>query len=155
VALRAQLSHLDPAIERIRPYLTSYRPSRALGAVPAIEHAQADSTASVRPQRRVTPEILSELIKGYEAGDTTYELADRHGLNRTTVAAHLRSAHVSIRMDGLTGPQIERAADLYTAGWSLARVGRAVGADAETVRKRLRECGVTMRSPNPLRADAS
>jgi hypothetical protein len=48
-------------------------------------------------------------------------------------------------MDGMTPEQIHQAADLYNEGWSLARVGRAVGADAETVRKRLREVGVAMR----------
>jgi hypothetical protein len=36
--------------------------------------------------------------------------------------------------------------ECYRAGWSLAKVGREVGADAETVRKRLRDRGVAMRS---------
>jgi hypothetical protein len=77
---------------------------------------------------------------------TTYQLARKHGLNRNTVAAHLRSAGVTIRMDGMTPDQIEFAANCYQAGWSLARIGLEVGADAETVRKRLWEQGVTLRS---------
>lgn len=40
----------------------------------------------------------------------------------------------------------EGAYQYYRAGWSLAKVGREVGANAETVRKRLRERNVTMRS---------
>ncbi len=49
-------------------------------------------------------------------------------------------------MDRMTPEQIQQAADLYAERWSLARVGSAVGADAETVRKRLREVGVATRA---------
>jgi lambda repressor-like predicted transcriptional regulator len=94
----------------------------------------------------VSADLLSDLIAGYESGETTYQLASTHGLNRNTVAAHLRSAGVSIRMDSMTPEQIELAMEYYRTGWSLARIGHEVGADAETVRKRLRERGVTLRS---------
>lgn len=50
----------------------------------------------------------------------------------------------------MTTEQIEQAADYYRAGWSLARVGREVGADAETVRKRLRERGIPTRSASKI-----
>lgn len=103
------------------------------------------------PQRRVSPEMLTELINGYQDGSTTYELARRHGLNRNTIAAHLRSAGVTIRMDGMTPDQVELAAECYRAGWSLAQVGRRIGADAETIRKRLREHGVVIRNPSTSR----
>jgi hypothetical protein len=99
-----------------------------------------------RPQQRVTASLLSDLVAGYEAGQTTYQLARKHGLNRNTIAAHLRSAGVTIRMESMTLQQIDQAVEYYRAGWSLAKIGRAVGADAETVRKRLHEYGVTMRS---------
>lgn len=49
-------------------------------------------------------------------------------------------------MDGMTPEQIEQAVEYYGAGWSLAQIGREIGADAEAIRKRLRERGITMRS---------
>jgi lambda repressor-like predicted transcriptional regulator len=99
---------------------------------------------SGRRQRQIRPstDLVARLVAEYEGGATTYDLATRHGLHRNTITAHLRRVGVTIRMDGMTPEQIQQAADLYAEGWSLARVGRAVGADAETVRKRLREVGV-------------
>jgi hypothetical protein len=138
VALRGQLSHLRPEASRIE----SVRSLQG-EAVPRQHRGEAAGgpsslPAGRPPQRRVTSDLLSDLIAGYEAGQTTYQLADKHGLNRNTVAAHLRSAGITIRMDGMMPDQIERAEEYYQKGWSLARVGREVGADAETVRKRLR-----------------
>lgn len=147
MALRAQLSHLRPALRRVRPQQAGSRPAQALLTVSTHDREQADSPAAERPpQRRVTPALLAELVDGYQAGRTTYKLGRQHALNRNTVAAHLRRAGVTIRMDGMTPAQIEQAAASYRAGRSLAQVGREVGADAETVRKRLRERGIVIRS---------
>lgn len=45
----------------------------------------------------------------------------------------------------MTERQIDRAVELYESGLSLIQVGKRVGADAETVRQRLRERGVVIR----------
>lgn len=65
------------------------------------------------PQQRGTAERLSELAAGYGADQTTYQLAEKYGLNRNTVAAHLGSVGVTIRMDGMTPQQIEQAVECY------------------------------------------
>lgn len=117
MALRAQLSHLSPALRRVRPQPAGSRPAQALLALSTHDREQADAPAVERPpQRRITPELLAELVDGYRASRTTYELARQHGLNRNTVAAHLRRAGVTIRMDGMTADQIEFAANCYQAG---------------------------------------
>jgi len=146
VALQAQLSHLRPEVGRLER--ARYQHGRAAGQHRGEATDERSSLTSGRPpQRRVTAGLLSDLIRGYEGGETTYQLADKHGLNRNTVAAHLRSAGVSIRIDPMTPAQIEYSTQLYAEGWSLAKIGCELGADAETVRKRLREVGVVMRSP--------
>ncbi len=81
----------------------------------------------------------------YRAGQTVYQLAEAYGINRHTVAQHLRASGVRMRLDGMTTEQIEQAAVLYESGWSLARIADRFDVTAKTVRTRLREQGVPMR----------
>lgn len=138
MALREQLSHLRPEVRRASPVVTMPPPAHGRPCDPL--------PASKPPQRRITPELRKRLIDGYEAGQTTYELARRFGFNRNTIASHLRRAGVTIRMDGMTEDEIEQAISYYRNGWSLAQIGHVLGADAETVRKRLREAGLARRN---------
>ena len=147
VALRAQLSSLRPEVARIRARRVSCPVVRAATDREPIRDVRDATVVTGRrqPQIRPSADLVARLVAEYEGGATTYDLANRHGLHRNTITAHLRRADVTIRMDRMTPEQIQQAADLYAEGWSLARVGRAVGTDAETVRKRLREAGVTIR----------
>jgi transposase-like protein len=150
VALWAQLSHLRPEVSRLGR--ARYRRQTNPPSGDELATSGAFGLPATRPPlQRVTADLLSYLITGYKAGQTTYQLARTHGLNRNTVAMHLRTAGVTIRMDGMTPEQIEQAVEYYRAGWSLAKIGREVGADAETVRKRLCERGVPMRSFSRMR----
>jgi DNA-binding NarL/FixJ family response regulator len=44
---------------------------------------------------------------------------------------------------------VERAADLYTQGWSLRQIGAELGVSQATVGDQLRRAGVTMRRSGP------
>ncbi|MBC3193910.1 hypothetical protein H7X46_22880 [Pseudonocardia sp. C8] len=88
---------------------------------------------------------MQQLIKGYEAGATVYELGDQFGIERRTVSAILHRHGVAMRRRGLSDEQIDDAVRLYHQGWSLARIGDRMGVAAGTVRQRLHEHGVTMR----------
>lgn len=90
---------------------------------------------------------IQHLISTYQAGATVYEVAAQFGIARQTVSGILRHHGVPLRRQGLSPEQIDQAARLYHSGWSLARIGDRVGADAETVRQRLRQRGVRMRDP--------
>lgn len=50
-----------------------------------------------------------------------------------------------MRMTGLGGEQIEEAARLYEAGWTLAKISKRMRVSPDTVRLRLIEHGVAMR----------
>jgi DNA-binding transcriptional ArsR family regulator len=88
---------------------------------------------------------VQQLIEGYQAGATVYELGERVGIKRQTVSRHLHRSGVEMRMRGLSPEQIDEAVRLYEAGWSLFRIGERMNADTGTVRARLRERGVRMR----------
>lgn len=88
---------------------------------------------------------MQQLIEGYQAGATVYELGDQFGIERRTVSAILHRHGVPMRRRGLSGEQIDDAVRLYNQGWSLARIGARMDVAAGTVRQRLHERGVTMR----------
>ena len=112
------------------------------------------TTVSVRPKdarkvpgraRQLDGRQVQNLIAGYQAGATVYELGDRFGISRQTVSTTLHRHGVEMRRRGLSPEQVNEAVRLYEAGWSLARIGERMGVDPTTVLTRLRERGVRTR----------
>lgn len=95
--------------------------------------------------RQLDANQLQELISGYQAGATVYELGDRFGIERRTVSNILHRHGVPMRRRGLSPEQIDDAIHLYNLGWSLARVGQHLGVDHTTVLTKLRERGIPTR----------
>ncbi|MEV2224991.1 hypothetical protein AB0E01_34685 [Nocardia vinacea] len=98
-----------------------------------------------RRARRLDEDEVRRLILGYVSGATTYELGDRFGVDRRTVSAILHRNDIPMRGRGLSREQVDEAVDLYSRGWSLARVARYFAIDPVTVLNRLRERGVRTR----------
>ncbi|WP_406281241.1 hypothetical protein OH799_16530 [Nocardia sp. NBC_00881] len=100
-----------------------------------------------KPQRarQLDADQVAELITGYQAGATVYELADRFGIERRTVSNILHRHEVPMRRRGLSPEQVDDAIHLYNFGWSLARVGDHLGVNHTTVLNKLRERGVPTR----------
>jgi hypothetical protein len=101
----------------------------------------------LRRARRLGDDQIQELIAGYLAGSTVYELGDRFGIERRTVSNILHRHGVPLRRCGLTPDQVDHAIHLYNLGWSLARVGQHLGVDHTTVLTKLRERGIPTRDP--------
>lgn len=95
---------------------------------------------------QVKGEQAETLAEDYQAGMRVKELATKYGISRETVSRHLRRQAISPRKVGLDALQIKEAARLYEQGDSLATIGKRMGVTAHTVRSRLIEAGVTMRS---------
>ena len=95
--------------------------------------------------RRLAPDEMTALAEEYQAGATVYELAERFGINRKTVALHLHRQGVEMRRQGLDDEQIADAARLYERGWSLARIADQYGVWSRTVYLALLAHGVQMR----------
>jgi hypothetical protein len=98
-----------------------------------------------RRARQLGADQVQELIPGYRAGATVYELGDRFGIDRRTVSNILHRHDVPMRRRGLSPDQIDTAIHLYNLGWSLARVGGHLGVDHTTVLTTLREHNIPTR----------
>ncbi|TDU29320.1 hypothetical protein EDF61_10259 [Arthrobacter sp. JUb115] len=82
----------------------------------------------------------------YNSGMRVKDLATKYGISRETVSKRLRRQAISPRKVGLGGQQIKEAARLYAQGDSLMTIGKKLSVSAQTVRSRLIDAGVEMRS---------
>lgn len=60
----------------------------------------------VRTARQLDAKQTRELIQGYRAGATVYELGERFGIERRTVSVILKRNGVQMRRQGLTDNQV-------------------------------------------------
>ena len=99
------------------------------------------------PQRRLSPTNIDDLIAAYRTGATINQLADKFGVHRTTVAAHLDRHGVPRHHDRTEWDDgdLEHAAEMYAAGLSLADLAAVFEIDAQTVANRFRRAGRPIR----------
>ncbi len=92
----------------------------------------------------------SEWVAAYQRGDTYAQIAQRAGVDPTTVCAHVREFMPSRR----TGPPRRRditVEDVVTyrqAGWTYPAIAAALGCSQTLVQSRLAEAGM---APHPDR----
>jgi DNA-binding CsgD family transcriptional regulator len=99
-----------------------------------------------RMNRRPSPTDRAQLAEQYLSGTSTYELARQFGINRHTIAKHLRHQGVGLRPQRKMTPSVtDRAKRLYADGHSLAAIGNQLGVDASTVHKALKRAGLKLR----------
>jgi len=103
-----------------------------------------------RPQvvaRRLGSSSVAALIRSYEAGATTTQLAQQYGVSATAVKDLLHCRDVVVRRRvGLQPLEVDEAVRFYESGWQLREIAQKFDASQENVRRRLLERGVTMRS---------
>jgi hypothetical protein len=121
-----------------------------MGAERQVGPSVADGYKAVdrlaQSQKRLTDDEISQLVLGYRDGSTILELATRLDCDRKTVIRYLKLNCVEVRHRKMSAAQIAEAGRLYESGLSLNKIGKTVGANPKTVRARLVERGVELRS---------
>jgi DNA-directed RNA polymerase specialized sigma24 family protein len=115
-----------------------------------LEIAPTGSQAAVprtpkRVFRRLEPNKVAELVRGYVDGRRVDDLASEFQINRSTVIGHLDRAGVARRWKKLHPADVQEAKHLYGSGLSLAKVAGHFGVHASTVHSALRKAAVPMR----------
>lgn len=118
-----------------RPETAPMKDSRGT-VVRRIEHLQTFLTASE----------VDRLVDDYLTGATVSELADRYGVHRATVSAHLTRRGVSRRVPGLGVEEAAEAVRLYLGGISMRAIARSTGVDRKLVRIALVQADLAIRS---------
>jgi hypothetical protein len=98
-------------------------------------------------KRQVGREEIDQIIAKYQSGVSTNQLMTEHHLAKRTISALLKANGVQLRRQGLTDKQAMEAADLYQAGYSLARIAHHFDdISPTTVLRVLRKRGILIRS---------
>jgi hypothetical protein len=100
---------------------------------------------SLQSQTRLTPEQVTELLVGYQAGTSVNTLAKQFGIHRLTVSQIAKRAGIKPRWSPTTPAQHKHAAALYAEGHSLSQVAAKVGISAPAARAAVVTEGGTIR----------
>ncbi len=93
-------------------------------------------------QTFLTPSEIDHLVTDYEAGSGVQELAEKYGIHRATVFAHLQRREVPRRRPGLNDQEQAEAVRRSREGMSMRAIGRRRGVDRKAVRVALVDAGV-------------
>lgn len=118
------------------PNKLSLNDSREVSLIPIVHSVK-------QVQRRLDKSKMAELVAGYKAGETVYQLAHRFGIHRETVAIALERQGVSRRRRSLTPVQVAQAASLYEMGPALTRIAPQLGCHPDRIRRALGKAGIT------------
>jgi hypothetical protein len=89
-----------------------------------------------------------------KAGTITRELGVQFGVWRGTVGKHLKERGIDTRAPILGPDEVQTAADLYRAGWTLDKIAKRYGTGYNTIRRHLLMHGVVMRPRGRPTADS-
>ena len=98
-----------------------------------------------RTCHRTGPDVVAQIIEGYERGVAVAQLAAGLQINQWTVGRYARLHRLPRRSPRLGPRQIEEAVSLYNEGNSLATLVKRCGVATDTVGKALRGAGVSLR----------
>lgn len=90
-------------------------------------------------QTFLTASEVDRLVDDYLDGATVNELADRYGVHRATVSAHLTRRRVGRRRPGLGVDEAAEAVRLHLGGVSMRAIAQSMGVDRKAVRRALVE----------------
>ena len=133
--LRSNTATPDEHASEVPDALTLWEPARKEGS---------------RRQRRLTELQIEELVSSRLQGEEIDLIAERFGVHRNTVMAHLARRSVpGRRWPGrvLTSDELALAGELYQSGASLLVVGEHFGVDRRYLRRVLPELGFAIRRP--------
>jgi DNA-binding CsgD family transcriptional regulator len=109
-------------------------------------HPTNPLVATLPVQGRLGPDEVVELVAAYRRGIPVEDLAVSFRINRTTVLGHIRRHGVPKRdRRALRGDDVERAVELYAEGGSAEWVAEELQVAPSTVRRTLKDAGVTLR----------
>jgi hypothetical protein len=116
-----------------------------------------DPLVSALPiQRRLGPDGVAELVAAYRRGIPVEELAASFHINRTTVLGHVRRHGIPKRdRRALRGTDLDRTIKLYAEGRSADWIAEESRVAASTVRRALKDAGVSLRPGGRRRRAAS
>ncbi|MGC4192320.1 MAG: hypothetical protein QM589_14300 [Thermomicrobiales bacterium] len=96
-------------------------------------------------RRRLSPEVIEEMVARYRAGEETPALSLEYGISKTGLRQMLLAEGVRFRKHRITPEDAEKAVLLYERGMTITQVVERLGYSYGTIRAALHDNGVAMR----------
>lgn len=97
---------------------------------------------SRRVRRRLSPEVIDQVVERYQTGATAAELGAEHGVSKNGMLKLLREQGVQIRGKSLPIAVVAQAKRLHERGVSMRQVSEQLGVSRTALRRNFREMGV-------------
>lgn len=137
-----------PTLKELEELVAIMR-SLNLGSEPSTTN-EAKRTSG-RLSHRLTPDMMGDIVRRYQAGEPTTTLSKDFGVSRSGIASLLRKEGVALRGQAMTQEAIDRAVALYRQGLTIRQVADKVDYSYSTVRSALRSKGISIRSTGAKR----
>lgn len=160
---RKKLSSAD--VQKVRQLREEGYTIKAVAAELGVVHTtlrrfMREHHLSTRPSAlrvRFTPEQLEDIQQCYEAGETLTSLKRRYGCDVQTIRKQLMELGVPLRQQWNRHPEgskahqldVQQLVELYQQGETLEQLAKRFQVAVATVRSRLYEAGVELRSRGP------
>lgn len=96
-----------------------------------------EGQSSFRQLKSVSPGLIERLVAEYRAGASVYELQERHGVHRNTIAKHLRDQGLQLGRQPLSTAEVRQVRPFHAAGLSLNAIGKKMQRDPKTAKAAL------------------
>jgi AraC-like DNA-binding protein len=126
--------------------LLSEQTARALRAAIRSEPVRAPAPRVHALDRRLSPDVVRQLLGDYQAGVSANQLATRYQLSRSSVRRLLRASGVPRRYQAMTEAEVDQAVELYQSVLTIAEVAAKLDRPWSTVQTALTRRGVVRRS---------
>jgi len=144
---------LDKIVSHIRsgeksPQNANISPTAPPEYTPRHVSAQGEIVASAlkQPQKHLTQEEIDQIIRAYQSGKSTNELARAYNCNRQTICSQLKKRGIEVSRSKIkTDEKSEEITALYEHGHTAAEIARLIGLSATTIQRHLHERGISLR----------
>lgn len=130
----------DPLVKGSEPSLgedsiAHFRKNSNTGEIEVRKHIQK--------QKLLNDSEKAEVIERYQAGESTYQLAEAFGCHRKTISGVLKKAGIDVNQHRLDDQEAIR---LYESGLGTTEIAKRLDSSQSVVSRALRSNGVKMRS---------
>ncbi|MCA9833496.1 MAG: hypothetical protein KC435_06100 [Thermomicrobiales bacterium] len=90
-------------------------------------------------RRKLSPEMICEIVQRYESGEYTTDLSREYGISKSGLLKLLREEGVRMRKQPITPEDEQNAVNLYQGGMTINQVVEQIGYSYGTIRRVLYE----------------
>ena len=110
------------------------------------EYGEIEVTKLTQQQKKLTNDEVLQIVKDYQNGMNTNQLADKYGCHRVNISAQLKKQNIEVTTRKLNSQNITEIIGLYEGGMNTTQLAKRFGVTCPTIIKYLHENGVKMRT---------